>query len=266
MADNDSEWGDGACNNTLGWGLAQTKFGCATPCADVRVNNSNSSYTEYVASGASLELPDITVTDSNGSTFTAPAVTNVTCTPAVSRTTAMLIKTGQTTSFRTGDDGDLEAGRATSFTVLSGNNPFGNTNRFTDELGGQTYANRIAIDWSTFDGTKVLGYYYTIGASDVTWNAAIDAAAALSVGRFASGWRLTNIHEMLSICNYQLTQLLNYSPFNVTNTLWLSTTYAASTTLAYTLSGSWINLSGKSGAAGRWIAVRTFTVTGTTLS
>jgi len=266
MADKENEWGDGACNNTLGWGLAQAKFGCATPCADARVKNSNGSYDTIVGSGGFLALPDITVTDSDGSTFTAPAVTDVTCTPAVAPIGALLTKTGQTTSFRTGDDGDLEAGRATSFTVLSGNNPFGNTNRFTDELGRQTYANRIAIDWSTFNGTNVLGYYYTIGASDVTWNAAIDAAAALSVGGFTSGWRLPNIHEMLSICNYQLTQLLNYSPFNVTNTLWLSTTYAASTTLAYTLSGSWINLSGKSGAAGRWMAIRTFTVTGTTLS
>lgn len=177
---------------------------------------------------------------------------------------ALLTKTGQTTSYRTGDNPTV--GRATSFSVLNGNNPFGNTNRFTDPLGGQTYANRIAIDWSTYDGTNVLGYYYTIGASDITWNAAIDAAAALSTGGFTSGWRLPNIHEMLSICNYQLASLLNYSPFNVTNTLWISTTYAASNTLAYTLSGSWINLSGKSGAGGRWIAVRTFTVTGTTLS
>jgi hypothetical protein len=179
---------------------------------------------------------------------------------------ALLTKTGQTTSFRTGDDGDIEAGRATSFTVLSGNNPFGNTNRFTSTAGTQTYSNNIVIDWSTYDGTNVLGYYRVVPASDVTWNSAIDSAAALSTGGFTSGWRLPNIHEMLSICNYQLTQLLNYAPFSITNTLWISTTYAASNTLAYTLSGSWINLSGKSGAGGRWIAVRTFTVNGTTLS
>lgn len=179
---------------------------------------------------------------------------------------ALLTKSGQTTSYRTGDDGDIEAGRATSFGVLLGNNPFGNDKRFTDELGTQTYTNNIVIDWSTYDGTNVLGYYRVVPGSDVTWNSAIDSAAALSTGGFTSGWRLPNIHEMLSICNYQLTQLLNYAPFSITNTLWISTTYAASNTLAYTLSGSWINLSGKSGAGGRWIAVRTFTVTGTTLS
>jgi hypothetical protein len=179
---------------------------------------------------------------------------------------ATLMKSGQTTSYRTGDDGDIEAGRAISFSVLASNNPFGNTDRFTDELGGQTYTKNIVIDWSTYNDTNVLGYYRLVNASDVTWNTAIDSALALSITGFTSGWRLPNIHEMLSICNYQLTQLLNYAPFSITNTLWISTTYAASNTLAYTLSGSWINLSGKSGAGGRWIAVRTFTVNGTTLS
>ena len=62
---------------------------------------------------------------------------------------ATILKTGQSVSFRTGDDGDIEAGRATSFLTLASNNPFGNTNRFTDILGGQTYATAVVIDWST---------------------------------------------------------------------------------------------------------------------
>jgi hypothetical protein len=47
---------------------------------DATVENSNQSYTDTVASGGTLVLPDITVTDSDGSTFTQPAVENVTCT------------------------------------------------------------------------------------------------------------------------------------------------------------------------------------------
>jgi hypothetical protein len=179
---------------------------------------------------------------------------------------ATLMKTGQTTSYRTGDDGDLESGRATSFTVLASNNPFGNTNRFTDELGGQTYTKNIVIDWSTYNGTNVLGYYRLVNALDVTWNTAIDSAVALSITGFTSGWRLPNKREMENICNYQLTSLLNYSPFNLNNTIWISTTYLASTTVAYALSQSWVNLISKSGGGGRWIACRTFTVTGTTLT
>jgi hypothetical protein len=186
--------------------------------------------------------------------------------PSVSLTSAPLLKTGQTTSYRTGDDGDIESGRATSFSVLASNNPFGNTNRFTDELGTQTYANNIVIDWSTYNGTEVLGYYRTISLIDVTWNTAIDSALALSVGSFTSGWRLPNKREMENIFNYGLSQCLNYAPFNIINTLWISTTYTASTTFAYTATTSWINLSTKSGAGGRYIGVRNFTVTGTTLT
>jgi hypothetical protein len=179
---------------------------------------------------------------------------------------ATLMKTGQTTSYRTGDDGDLEAGRATSFTTLASNNPFGNTNRFTDELGGQTYTDNIVIDWSTYDGSTVLGYYRVVNATNITWNDAIDAALALSIVGYTSGWRLPNKREMENICNYGTAFILNYAPFNLNVTIWTSTTYLASTTSAYTMSQSWVNLSTKTGLAGRWMACRTFTVTGTTLS
>jgi len=179
---------------------------------------------------------------------------------------ATLMKTGQTTSYRTGDDGDIEAGRKTSFSVLENKNPFDNTNRFTDTTGAQTYSNNIVIDWSTYNGTNVLGYYRVINGADVTWNTAIDSALALSITGFTTGWRLPNKREMENICNYQLTSMLNYSPFNITNAIWTSTTYLASTTLAYTFVQSWINLSSKTNLSGRWLACRTFTVNGTTLT
>ena len=180
---------------------------------------------------------------------------------------ATLMKTGQTTSYRTGDDGDLEAGRATSFLVLASNNPFGNTNRFTDELGGTTYTKNIVIDWSTYNGTNVLGYYRTVSGTNITWNAAIDAALALSITGFTSGWRLPNKGEFENIFDYEQAYGFSYAPFSFPNlTVWTSTTYKASTTAAYSATGSWINLLGKSGADARWIACRTFTVTGTTLT
>ena len=234
--------------------------------ADGIIENSNLSYTSTVKPGDTKILPDITVTDSDGSTFTQPAVTNVTCTLASAPVGATLMKSGQTTSYRTGDDGDIEAGRATSFSVLASNNPFGNTNRFTDELGTQTYTKNIVIDWSTYNGSTVLGYYRVVNGADVTWNTAIDSALALSIPGFTSGWRLPNKREMENIANYQLASIFNYSPLNLNNTIWLSTTMAASSTLAYTATSSWINLSTKTGLGGRWIGCRTFTVTGTTLT
>jgi surface protein len=51
-------------------------------CNGGTVENSDSSYSDTVLSGGTLTLPDITVTDSDGSTFSQPSVTNVTCTPS----------------------------------------------------------------------------------------------------------------------------------------------------------------------------------------
>jgi hypothetical protein len=195
---------------------------------------------------------------------------------AVSRTTAQLMKTGQTVSYRTGDDGDLERGRNVSFTTLAENNPFGNTNRFTDELGGQTYTKNIVIDWSTYNGSIVLGWRRTLApSSNYTWNQSIDDCLLVSISPFTSGWRLPNRIEAISILNNSIAtgRLLNYSPFNISSEFkfWVSTTLPNATTRAY-----YYNLSGLTGLEDsslksnntdfRHIPCRTFTVTGTTLS
>jgi hypothetical protein len=186
---------------------------------------------------------------------------------------ATLMKTGQTISYRTGDDGDLEAGRATSFTVLASNNPFGNTNRFTDELGGQTYTNNIVIDWSTYNGSTVLGLSRAAIATGNTWNQAIDNSLAFSVGTFTSGWRLPNIREIFNLTNYVNDQnnLLNYSPLNLSSSgrvYWSSTTIIGTTTFAYAFNniGLTTQQAKTSSVAFTYFPVRTFTVTGTTLS
>lgn len=186
---------------------------------------------------------------------------------AVSRSTAKLMKTGQTTSYRTGDDGDIEAGRNVSFTVLAENNPFGNTNRFTDELGGQTYTKNIVIDWSTYDGSTVLGWRRTVSAS-LTWNNAIDNALTVSIAPYTTGWRMANFIEMVSISNFSISTYLNYSPFNLSaSNLWSSTTNPGATNSAWmwSLPGFNIQQFAKINQA-QYIPCRTFTVTGTTLS
>lgn len=186
---------------------------------------------------------------------------------AISRTTAQLMKTGQTTSYRTGDDGNLQRGRNTSFTVLSENNPFGNTNRFTDELGGQTYTKNIVIDWSTYDGSTVLGWRRTTTTSP--WNSAIDGALAVSIPPFTTGWRLPNVMEYLSIFNWQLIARLNYAPFNLTsNQYHTSNTDMSATTNNYMVwtGNSSAVFSGAKATNNFWLPCRTFTVTGTTLS
>ena len=186
-----------------------------------------------------------------------------------SRTTAKLMKTGQTTSYRTGDDGDIEAGRDVSFTVLAENNPFGNTNRFTDELGTQTYTNNIIIDWSTYDGSTVLGIY-RVTSGTLSWDDAIDQALSFSISSFTSGWRLPNIKEISNFSNIELSQSLNYSPINIGNvSLWSSSTFKFSTTQAWTFNGSNGSMPAvtkTSTSTNRRVQVRTFTVTGTILT
>ena len=186
--------------------------------------------------------------------------------------TAKLMKTGQTTSYRTGDDGDLQEGRDVDFFTLAENNPFGTTDRFTDELGTQIYDNDIVIDWSTYDGSEVLGYKRTDnGGTFANWTQAIDGALAVSIGTFTSGWRLPNVRELFNIVQIKTTtNVLNYVPFNLVPSLvpglWTSTRGAGSTNYfrLLTTNGN-IDLQSSTVNA-KYIAVRTFTVTGTTLS
>lgn len=189
---------------------------------------------------------------------------------------ATLMKTAQTTSYRTGDDADTRnEGRATDFFTLSTNNPFGNTNRFTDELGGSTYTNNIVIDWSTYDNIAgtVLGYRRTFNPSNVNWQTAIDQCLLVSIGTFTSGWRLPNRAEIFNIVVHEggtFNYPLNYAPFNISlaTIFWSGTTYASNSTQAFTLTNNAsATLSGglKTGN-GRYFPCRTFTVTGTTLT
>jgi len=185
------------------------------------------------------------------------------------RSTAVLMKTGQTTSYRTGDDGDIQAGRSTNFTTLFENNPFGNTNRFTDELGGTTYTNNIIIDWSTYDGSTVLGIYRVV-SNTLSWNDAIDQSLSFTIGSFISGWRLPNIKELINFTNTELTQPLNYSPISIGNVgLWSSSTNKSNTATAWTLNAGTGGTPGQtktSTTTNRRVQVRTFTVTGTILT
>jgi hypothetical protein len=298
-------------NNIAGWAVTfdihvpNTMTSCddvatGVVCNPANVSNSDASYTASVASGGTLSLPDIDINVNGVDEGDIPSVADVsvnltnsfgTVTPEAVNVTgstvaitlpdsapspvgATLVKTGQTISYRTGDDGDLEKGRAVDFSTLNVNNPFGNTNRFTDELGGQTYTNDIVIDWSTYDtvaGT-VLGYYRVISATQ-NWDDAVDNALLTSVGSYTSGWYLPNIYQLENISQLTsaITRSTNYAPFNISYTgfLWSSTTKPNNTSSAMVLYPFQFQTSDspKTTSSGRlYIPVREFTVTGTTLT
>lgn len=219
-----------------------------------------------------IESPDITFTDSDGTISTVPAGVDIVASACGAPTyaSAELTRTGQTTSYATGDDGDLEKGRGGSFFLLPSNSPFGNTNRFTsDNFSAQTtYTNNIVIDWSTYNGTTVLGYKRTI-MSTAVWATQVANCLALSFGGYTSGWRLCNVQEYQNIANYSLSQTFNYAPFNLSTTSYqhTSTTDPGNTNsaLKFYNPGGWCLGDSKLNSATA-IACRTFTVTGTTLS
>lgn len=227
--------------------------------ATVNYNVADNAITVNSANSFTIDATDpldIVLKDTTGATVTPTSVTPHAGTHHVDivlpastmspRSTATLLKTGQTTSYRTGDDGDLEAGRATSFLVLdsaplhNNGSPTLNTttNRFTDILGGQTYATAIVLDWSTWNGITLLAYTKNSNGANVTWNKAIDGALATSIGSFTSGWRLTNRNELENLINDGVSvSVLNYAPFNFTAdvNIWTSTTARYDTTRAYLL-------------------------------
>jgi hypothetical protein len=263
--------------------------------SDSNIQNSDGSYDLDVKAENSLVLPDsqinvnsvdqgnvvsvktidVNLSDSSG-TVTPDSVTLTGNTLGVvlpdgnpPQAGATLLKTGQTTSYATGDDGDIQAGRDVDFFTLNYTNPFGNTNRFTDELGGATYTNNIVIDWSTYDNVAgtVLGYYRIKQGANV-WSDAVANALALSISTFTSGWRLTNFKELLNL--YKIgSRAMNYSPINQgagNNRYWTSTTLTGYTNQPYFGSNAWQGGAVVAANAYEWLGCRNFTVTGTTLT
>ena len=269
-------------------------------CPDARVINSSLTFDEAVAAGSILELsdityditnsegttiitgteaaqtnvtevlPDINFTDSNGVTTQEPSGKDLVCTPAGAVIGLPIMKTGQTTSYVSGDDGETQEGREVNFTTLNGNNPFGNTNRFTDTTGGQTYTNTIVIDWSTYnqDNGDVLGYQtnFVLTPAYTTFANSKAACDALTIDGF-SDWRQCNWNELFNVCKISK-NALNYAPFNYTsvNIFWCSNTLTAAEGLTFRPDNFTVTKPNLGGNSGRPFPVRTFNWNGTILT
>lgn len=222
--------------------------------ADASVSNSDDSYDVSVASGGALELPDETITINSNSFITKPSVKNQdillkdvsgnTITPeSLAGNTITLLdpvtikgakptQTGQTVSYAANDDGALQRGRLVDFFTLPYNNGFGTTERFTDNLGGQTYANNIVIDWSTWDGGsgKVMGYCYSPFSNFTGTRNRTDWGlnAPYTCDGFG-GFYLINENMRNSISNLDLSSGFNGAPFNLAVAGFLNRFYTSST-------------------------------------
>lgn len=180
---------------------------------------------------------------------------------------ATLMKTGQTVSTNSDDDGATQRGRLTNFNTLEKNNPFGNDQRFTSKVGTQVYTDSVVIDWSTYDGTTVLAYYH----GDANTRAWATQCTQHTTSTFdgLTGWNLINFVEMVNIMNFELmgNYQLNYPPFSTTRRyFWVSTQIAGTNGVATDLAGS-NPFTGSSKTSALWgIWARVCTVTGTTIT
>lgn len=161
-------------------------------------------------------------------------------------------KTGQTTSYATGDDGDLEKGVAWP-------NP-----RFTDNANGTVTDNLTGLIWlknadcfGTRDWTTALNDAKTLASP----------ACGLSDGSTASQWRLPNIKELQSLVHYGVFtpalpntagtgEWIANDPFSgvQSSRYWSSTSRADVTSSAWGLGlgGGFVNGADKSGSSYVW--------------
>jgi hypothetical protein len=152
-----------------------------------------------------------------------------------------LPKTGQTTSYATGDDGDLQVGIARSYTY---------TDPITTEATNTLIDNATGLTWIR-DHTLVNGTGGATGGNvdisgTLNWPDAISRCNDL-VYAGKSDWRLPNVYELLSICVLDVDLVkpkIDHAAFpNTANdSYWSSTTCNDSTSLGLYVSFSITNL------------------------
>ena len=229
------------------------------PTRDVTYENSNDSFSVVIPSGTTYVAADITWTDSDLSVNTAPANTDITCTPAacVGNAYSRPLLTGQDTSYVSDDDGNnlangvydygnntgiltaLDKAATNPFLTLIANNSFGNLNRFTDDLGTQIYTSGYVIDHLTGLGWK------DTQEGTANWTTSITNATAETFNGF-SDYRLPNLNELLSVKWQDVGQGLVYTPFIISpaTEFWVSTTDFSLTTFARVVNST-VGLSGR---------------------
>ena len=159
--------------------------------------------------------------------------------PTVARSTAKVLKTFQTTSYTTGDDGATQRGRLVDFWTLDEANPFGSLKRFTGITGGYqneattvyydvnnsvtneagAFPEGIIIDWAVFDGSTVLGW----GKSGYTGSGSFFTLVAYCAGygttTYPTGWSAPNINEYWTLRDFGANDFLSVLPFGITTVL-----------------------------------------------
>ncbi len=140
-----------------------------------------------------------------------------------------LPKTGQITSYFAGDDGIYEAGWWVGRLNANNKTRF----RIMTLVGRDVVFDRATgLMWAR-DGLEP---GCRVGMRQI-WNIALDYCNTLNFAGF-DDWRLPNMIELLSICDWSRFDPVHWTPFTNTQILnyygyWTSTTYARQTTTAW---------------------------------
>ena len=216
---------------------------------DATVTNSDASYNANILAQGSLVLPDVTNTDSDGSSVVTPAQTPFVCTPAPSGISSSVFNTGQEIIYRTGDDGDrfqngdyasVYIADISDYYTLVDNNEWGHKKRFTGDTGGyMDEATGLFYDSIGVATTKALAFpndimrdyctrsrWYLNRSGARTWDDAVTLTRTeLRGGEI--GWFCPNRAEYNSLISDNAdsstfidSRLFNWSSF----TMWCSTT------------------------------------------
>ncbi len=168
------------------------EFSVTCPTSDATVENSDSSYSDTVGAGATLVLPDITVTQPDGTSSSFPSVQNVTCDQATNSPFIIPHRKPFYTSISADDYPDLYSSGyfdiyeptgivkmarvGSDMFTLAENNPFGTTDRYTSTDGTPatsgtarfasygTGVSNVVIDWLHWI------MIYNIPSTSRTWN------------------------------------------------------------------------------------------------
>lgn len=160
----------------------------------------------FIYSGEDIPVPPpicepVTVTDSDQTTIVeVPSGGNFTCTPVEQIPDSLYNPTKSGKSVMVpGDDGDTQAGRNVDYLTLDFISPFGNTVRFTNDMGGAWNDNS---DGSTpdyvIDNATRLGYQITHYFGMLSM--AVSNASSLVVGAY-NDFRVMNLQEFAPINN-----------------------------------------------------------------
>lgn len=231
------------------------------------VRNSDNTYSNTVAPGGILVLPDIILTDTDSSQTQYPSAKNLSCTLIPNLTGAKLNNpetglthvqqnkilmvhpgfSGQTTIYVPDDDGDPQTGRGADFFTLDPDspNPFGNFNRFTAIDGSQNVIGNgnLMLDW-------LWGImWYRAVFSGLPWASAIPFAKAQNPGGYG-GWGLPSIVEYTTLSCFEFGSAMNWAPLSVANSLWSKTTDKSTPANAW-----YYGVAGQGGSAPKVISV-----------